>query len=58
MSFRMHEERQSDLIMTTALAKALSDVVERLDGDICEPKTLDELKHLAERAEAELEEAA
>lgn len=54
----MEEERQSDLIMATALAKALTDVVERLDSDICEPSTLDELRQIAERAEAELEEAA
>jgi hypothetical protein len=54
----MGEERQSDLIMATALAKALTDVVERLDGELCEPSTLAELKQLAERAEAELDEAA
>jgi hypothetical protein len=54
----MGEERQSDLIMATALAKALTDVVERLDGAICERSTLEELKQLAERAEAELGEAA
>ena len=54
----MHEQRQSDLIMATALAEALSEVVERLDGHICEVSTLVELKHLAERAEAELEAAA
>ena len=54
----MQEERQSDLIMASALAKALSEVVERLDGDICEDSTLAELRSLCERAEAELEEAA
>jgi hypothetical protein len=54
----MQEERQADLIMATALAKALSEVVERLDSDICEESTLAELKGLAERAEAELGEAA
>ena len=55
---RMHEQRQSDLIMATALAQALSEVVERLDGHICEDSTLTELRHLAARAEAELEAAA
>jgi hypothetical protein len=54
----MREERQSDLIMATALAKALGEIVERLDSDICEESTLTELRGLVERAEAELEEAA
>jgi hypothetical protein len=54
----MQEERQSDLIMTTALAKALVEVVERLDSDICEVSTLQELQSLADRAEAELGRAA
>jgi len=54
----MREERQSDLIIATALAKALSEVVERLDSDICERSTLVELENLAKRAEAELERAA
>jgi hypothetical protein len=54
----MQDERQSDLIMASALARALSEVVERLDGEICEDSTLAELKHLCERAEAELEEVA
>ena len=44
--------------MATALAKALTDVIERLDGEICEEATVAELRSLAERAEAELEEAA
>jgi hypothetical protein len=54
----MQEERQSDLIMATALAKALSEVVERLDGAICQEATLRQLRELAERAEEELEQAA
>jgi hypothetical protein len=54
----MEDERQSDLIMATALAKALAELVERLDDDICEPATLAELRGIADRAEAELEEAA
>lgn len=54
----MHIERQSDLIMATALAKTLAEVVERLDSGICEPSTLGELRRLADRAEAELEQAA
>jgi len=44
--------------MATALAKALTDVIQRLDGAICEDATVRELRALAERAEAELEEAA
>ncbi|MES1246111.1 MAG: hypothetical protein ABUS54_00375 [Actinomycetota bacterium] len=51
---RMNEERQSDLIMASALAKTLSDVVERLDSDICAPETVDGLGEIAKRAEAEL----
>ena len=54
----MHDERQSDLIMASALAQALSEVVERLDSDICEGTTLAELQGLVRRAEAELGEAA
>ena len=54
----MTDERQSDLIMASALAKTLSEVVERLDDDICEPATLEELRALVERAEAELTQAA
>jgi hypothetical protein len=54
----MREDRHSDLIMTTALAKTLAEVVERLDEDICQDSTLRELKDLADRAEAELEDAA
>ena len=54
----MTDERQSDLIMASALAKTLSEVVERLDDGICEPRTLEELRALARRAEAELGEAA
>lgn len=54
----MTDERQSDLIMATALAKTLTEVVERLDADICGAETLEELRGLAERAEAELETAA
>jgi hypothetical protein len=54
----MQDERHSDLIMTTALAKTLADVVERLDADICEDSTLRVLRSLADRAEAELEAAA
>ena len=54
----MEEERHSDLIMATALAKTLAEVVERLDDDICRDSTLAELKDLADRAEEELERAA
>jgi hypothetical protein len=54
----VQDERQADLIMATALAKALTDVIERLDGEICEDSTVSELRQLAERAEAELDEAA
>lgn len=54
----MTDERQSDLIMASALAKTLFEVVERLDSHICEPQTLGELRALAERAEAELGQAA
>ena len=54
----MTDERQSDLIMVSALAKALTEVVERLDREICEPALVDELTAVAERAESELEEAA
>lgn len=53
----MTDERHSDLIIATALAKTLAEVVERLDSDICEDSTLTELKNLADRAEAELEAA-
>jgi hypothetical protein len=53
----MTEERQSDLIMASALAKTLSEVVERLDADICDTGTLEQLRGLADRAEAELEAA-
>jgi hypothetical protein len=44
--------------MATALAKALTDVIQRLDGEICDETTVAELRSLSERAEAELEEAA
>jgi hypothetical protein len=44
--------------MTSALAKTLAEVVERLDDGICRDSTIDELQGLAERAEAELEAAA
>jgi hypothetical protein len=54
----MQDERTSDLIITTALARTLADVVERLDADICTESTLAELRDLAERAESELELAA
>ena len=54
----MQDERQADLIMATALAKALTDVITRLDGELCDETTVSELRTLAERAEAELEEAA
>ena len=54
----MTDESQSDLIMASALAKTLSEVVERLDSNLCEPQTLAELRALARRAEAELGEAA
>jgi uncharacterized protein (UPF0147 family) len=54
----MQEERQSDLIMATALAKALTEVVERLDAEICDETALRELRRIAERAEEELEQAA
>lgn len=54
----MSEDRQADLIMATALANALSEVVERLDSDICDESTLAELRALAERAETELDDAA
>ena len=54
----MQEDRHSDLIMTTALAKTLAEVVERLDDEICQDSTLDELRALADRAEAELDEKA
>jgi hypothetical protein len=51
------DDRQADLIMASALAKTLADVVERLDSNICETSTLEELRDLAKRAEDELEEA-
>jgi hypothetical protein len=54
----MQGDRQSDLIMATALAKTLADVVERLDADLCDEGTLIELREIAERAEAELDRAA
>lgn len=54
----MEKDRHSDLIMATALAKTLAEVVERLDAEICETSTLDELRRLADRAEEELEQAA
>lgn len=54
----MSEDRQADLIMTTALAKTLSEVVERLDAEVCSESTLAELRNLAARAEEELEAAA
>jgi hypothetical protein len=54
----MEDERQCDLIMATALAKALAEVVGRLDDGICETSTMNELRGIADRAEAELEEAA
>jgi hypothetical protein len=54
----MSDERTSDLIMATALARTLAEVVERLDSDICEDSTLADLERLAARAEAELGEAA
>jgi hypothetical protein len=44
--------------MATALAKALTDVIQRLDGEICHDTTVAELRSLAERAEAELQHAA
>ena len=50
----MADERTSDLIITTALARTLADVVERLDADICTESTLAELRELADRAELEL----
>ena len=50
----MQDDRTSDLIMTTALARTLADVVERLDAGICTESTLSELRELAERAELEL----
>jgi hypothetical protein len=54
----MEDERQSDLIMASALAKTLSEVVERLEPDLFDSRTVDELRALAERAEAELHQAA
>ena len=54
----MQDDRTSDLIITTALARTLVDIVERLDSNICTPETLDELRELADRAESELELAA
>jgi hypothetical protein len=54
----VQDERQADLIMATALARALTDVIVRLDGEICGDTTVAELRMLAARAEAELEEAA
>jgi hypothetical protein len=44
--------------MASALAKTLSEVVERLDGGLCDDRTLDGLRTLAHNAETELEEAA
>lgn len=54
----MENDRQSDLIMATALAKTLAEVVERLDEKICADSTLGELRRIADRAEEELEQAA
>jgi hypothetical protein len=54
----MEQERQSDLIMATALAKTLAEVVGRLDQEICEPSTLRELRRIADRAQEALEQAA
>lgn len=54
----MKDERTSDLIIATALARTLADIVERLDAQICTEETLEELRGLAERAESELELAA
>jgi hypothetical protein len=55
----MQDERTSDLIMASALAKTLADVVERLDGELCDDgATPDDLRELAERAESELDVAA
>jgi hypothetical protein len=54
----MPDERTSDLIITSALARTLADVVERLDADICTEQTLSELRDLADRAESELEPVA
>jgi|tagenome__1003787_1003787.scaffolds.fasta_scaffold9817547_1 hypothetical protein len=53
----MTDDRQADLIMASALAKTLAEVVERLDSGICEHSTLDGLRDLAERAEDELQAA-
>jgi hypothetical protein len=54
----MQDERTSDLIITTALARTLADLVERLDADICDQATLAELRELADRAESKLDVAA
>jgi uncharacterized protein (UPF0147 family) len=54
----MEKDRHSDLIMATALAKTLAEVVERLDEQICDDSTLRELRRIADRAEEELEQAA
>jgi hypothetical protein len=54
----MKDDRTSDLIITTALARTLVDIVERLDAEICTESTLDELRELARRAEDELDLAA
>ena len=44
--------------MATALAKALTDVIHRLNGEICDESTVEELRTISRRAEAELDEAA
>jgi hypothetical protein len=54
----MQDDRTSDLIITTALARTLVDLIERLDADLCKPETLAELRELAARAESELDLAA
>lgn len=54
----MQDERTSDLIIATALARTLVDIVQRLDGGICTDQTVAELRELAARAESELEPAA
>jgi hypothetical protein len=54
----MQDDRTSDLIMASALAKTLADVVERLDGELADGATPDDLRELAERAESELDVAA
>jgi hypothetical protein len=54
----MDKDRHSDLIMATALAKTLAEVVERLDHEICGGSTLNELRRIVDAAEEELEQAA